>query len=309
MISWSEKRESSMAALDDKVVIVTGAGRGIGLAIAKGCAAEGARVVVADYGLAMDGSAPDPTIAQNAAALLRKAGGEAIGISANVARKNGADAIIGVAQEEWGRIDGLVNCAGVLRHRPFLELTEADFDAVIASHLKGHFLMFQGVMVQMVKQGGGGSLIGISSGYVMGDPNRTPYRAAKAGIVGLTKSVAMAGAEHGVRANVIAPIAETRMTHASQLPIAWSPDDIAPMAAFLLSDAADAISGEVYSVHGNTISIWADAFEQRRINSEARWTQAGIAAQIGELRAQATRQFPPVPPVPGTAMPQAEPEV
>jgi len=164
-------------------------------------------------------------------------------------------------------------------------------------------------LTQMVKQGGGGSLIGISSGYVMGDPNRTPYRSAKAGIVGLTKSVAMAGEEHGVRANVIAPIADTRMTKASQLPISWSPDDIAPMAAFLLSDAAAGITGDVYSVHGETIAIWADAHEQRRIAKQGRWTQAEIAAQIGWLRADAPARQPMVPPVPESARPQAEPEV
>jgi len=297
------------AALEGKVIIVTGAGRGIGRAIAGGCAAEGARVAVADYGLAMDGSSPDPSVAEAAAGEIRDAGGEAIGVAGNVARAEGAGSIIGAALDKWGRVDGLVNCAGVLRHRPFLELTEADFDAVIASHLKGHFLMFHGVMTQMVKQGGGGSLIGISSGYVMGDPNRTPYRSAKAGIVGLTKSVAMAGVEHGVRANVIAPIADTRMTKASQLPIPWSPDDIAPMASFLLSDAGQGITGEVYSVHGNTISIWADAHEQRRVSNHARWTQAEIAAQIAWLRADAPAAMPPVPPVPDTARPQAEPEV
>ncbi|MDG2004231.1 MAG: SDR family oxidoreductase, partial [Novosphingobium sp.] len=213
------------------------------------------------------------------------------------------------ALKQWGQVDGLVNCAGVLRHRPFLDLTEADFDAVIASHLKGHFLMYHGVLTQMVKQGSGGSLIGISSGYVMGDPNRTPYRSAKAGIVGLTKSVAMAGEEHGVRANIIAPIADTRMTQASQLPITWSPDDIAPMAAYLLSDAAKGINGEVYSVHGNTISIWADAHEQRKISNHARWTQEEIAAQIAWLRADAPSGQFPVPPVPDTAMPKADPEV
>jgi len=296
--------------LDGKVVIITGAGRGIGQGIARGCAAEGARVVVADFGLAMDGSSPDPSVAEASAVAIRDSGGEAIGVAGNVARKEGADAIIAAALTEWGRIDGLVNCAGVLRHRPFLELTEADFDAVIASHLKGHFLMYHGVLTRLVKQGTGGSLIGISSGYVMGDPNRTPYRAAKAGIVGLTKSVAMAGIEHGVRANVIAPIADTRMTKASQLPITWSPDDIAPMAAFLLSDAAQGITGEVYSVHGETIAIWADPHEQRRIASPSgRWTQERIAAQIGWLRADAPAAMPPVPSVPETAMPQAEPEV
>jgi len=310
MMGPSERRGRGMAALDGKVVIVTGAGRGIGQAIARGCAGEGARVVVADYGLAMDGSSPDPAVAEAAADEIRAGGGEAIAVAGNVARKEGADAIVAAALEAWGSVDGLVNCAGVLRHRPFLELTEADFDAVIASHLKGHFLMYHGVLTQMVKQGSGGSLIGISSGYVMGDPNRTPYRSAKAGIVGLTKSVAMAGIEHSVRANVIAPIADTRMTKASQLPITWSPDDIAPMAAYLLSDAAEGITGEVYSVHGNTISIWADAHEQRRIASPAgRWTQEQIAAQIAWLRADAPTTMPPVPPVPETAMPLAEPEV
>jgi NAD(P)-dependent dehydrogenase (short-subunit alcohol dehydrogenase family) len=295
--------------LEGKVVIVTGAGRGIGQGIARGCAAEGARVVVADFGLAMDGSSPDPSVAEAAAEEIRSGGGEAIGVAGNVARKDGADAIIAAALGEWDCIDGLVNCAGVLRHRPFLELTENDFDAVIASHLKGHFLMYHGVLKQMVKQGTRGSLIGISSGYVMGDPNRTPYRAAKAGIVGLTKSVAMAGIEHGVRANVIAPIADTRMTKASQLPFTWSPDDIAPTAAFLLSDAATGVTGEVFSVAGNRIGIWDDAQERTFAENETRWTQAEVAKAVGRMRAGLEWQAPPVPSLPDTAMPQAEPEV
>jgi NAD(P)-dependent dehydrogenase (short-subunit alcohol dehydrogenase family) len=298
-----------MAALDGKVVIVTGAGRGIGQGIARGCAAEGARLVVADFGLAMDGSSPDPSVAEVSAAAIRDIGGEAIGVAGNVARKDGADAIIAAALREWGRIDGLVNCAGVLRHRPFLELTEADFDAVIASHLKGHFLMYHGVLTQMVKQGTGGSLIGISSGYVMGDPNRTPYRAAKAGIVGLTKSVAMAGIEHGVRANVIAPIADTRMTKASQLPFTMQPEDIAPTAAFLLSAAASGVNGEVFSVAGNRIGIWDDAQERDFAENETRWTQAEVAEAVGRMRAGHEWQAPPVPPLPDTAIPQADPEV
>ena len=297
------------ASLDGKIVIVTGAGRGIGLAIAHGCAAQGARVVVADYGLALDGSSPDASVAEESAAAIRDAGGEALAVAANVARKEGASAIVEAALGEWGRIDGLACCAGILRHRPFLELTEEDFDAVIAAHLKGHFLMFQAVLAKMVGQGGGGSLIGIGSGYVMGDPARTPYRSAKAGIVALTKSVAMAGAEHGVRANVIAPIADTRMTRASQLPIEMAPEDIAPMAVYLLSDRACGISGEVFNVAGNTIGVWDDAREHGRIGNPHRWTQREIASRLPALMAD--RETAPfmVPQLPDSAKPSAAPEV
>lgn len=295
--------------LADKVVIVTGAGSGIGRAIAMGCAAEGARIVIADIGAQLDGSGLDSGVAQIAADEIAAAGGQAIAASENVGRSEGADAIIEAALAEWGRIDGLVCCAGVLRHRPFLELTESDFDAVISSHLKGHFLMFQGVLTQMVKQGDGGSLIGISSGYVLGDPNRTPYRAAKAGIIALTKSVAMAGVEHDVRANVIAPIAETRMTRASQIPITAQPEDIAPAATYLLSDRAAAISGEVFSVSGNRIAIWKDPEERDSAENPHRWTLDEVDAAMAGLIGDDGWQSLPMPAVPAAAMPQGEPEV
>jgi len=295
--------------LRDKVVIVTGAGRGIGRAIASACAAQAAKVVVADYGILLDGSAPDPSVAEEAAAAIRAEGGEAIAVAGNVARMEGANSIVDAALGQWGRIDGLVCCAGILRHRPFLELTESDFDAVIATHLKGHFLMFQSVMRQMVEQGTGGSLIGFSSGYLLGDPARTPYRAAKAGIVALVKSVAMAGTEHGIRANAIAPIAETRMTHASKLPISAAPEDIAPMAVYLLSDASKELAGEVFSVAGNAIGVWDDAHEIGRVANPTRWTQDEIAGRIDELMADRNAAPVPVPPLPDSAKPTAEPEV
>lgn len=297
------------SSLPGKVVIVTGGARGIGRAIAFACAGQGAHVVVADYGLALDGSAPDASVAEDAARAIGSAGGEAIAIAANVARNEGAAAIVDAALAQWGRIDGLVCCAGILRHRPFLELTESDFDAVIATHLKGHFLMFQSVMKQMVKQGSGGSLIGFGSGYVMGDPARTPYRAAKAGVIALTKSVALAGIEHGVRANVISPIADTRMTKASQLPIAAQPEDVAPMAVYLLSDLAKDLTGEVFGVSGDTIAVWDDAHEHARVTNAARWTQADIAGRIDELMAGRDAGPSLAPPLPETAMPVAEPDV
>ena len=292
-----------------KCVIVTGAGRGIGRAIALGSAAAGARVVVADYGVEFDGSAPDPGVAAKVAAEIADAGGEALAVNAHVASKAGADAIVEAALSHWGRIDGLVNCAGIVRHRPFLELTEADFDAVIAVHLKGHFLMYHAVLTAMVKQGGSGSLIGIGSGYVLGDPARTPYRSAKAGIIALTQSVAMAGAGHGVRANVISPIAATRLTAASQMPIEASPEDIAPMAVHLLSDRAVDVTGEVFSVFGRRIAVWGEAREEAEATQTSRWTPDQIAAALPGLLA--ARQVSPnrSPPLPTSAQPGAAPEV
>jgi NAD(P)-dependent dehydrogenase (short-subunit alcohol dehydrogenase family) len=290
-------------------VIVTGAGRGIGRAIALGCAEAGARVVVADYGVEFDGSAPDPAVAVSVAEEIASAGGEAIAVNANVASKAGADAIVAACLAAWGRIDGLVNCAGIVRHRPFLELTEADFDAVIAVHLKGHFLMFHAVLTAMVAQGGGGSLIGIGSGYVLGDANRAPYRTAKAGIIALTQSVALAGAEHGVRANVISPIASTRLTAASQLPIEAAPEDIAPLAVHLLSDSAMDVTGEVFSMFGKRIAVWGEAREQAEAVQAARWTPEQIAAAMPGLLAGRSTSPNPSPPVPDSARPQAEPEI
>ena len=128
------------------------------------------------------------------------------------------------------------------------------------------------------------------------------------GIGALRLHVAMAGAGHKVRANVISPIADTRMTQASQLPIQAQPEDVAPMAVYLLSDRAADISGEVYSVSGTSIAIWEDPRERRSIRNPSRWTQDEIEANIGWLRAGAPASQPPVPPLPDSAKPAAEPD-
>ncbi len=287
-----------MSVLEGKVVIVTGAGRGIGRGIALGAAAAGAKVVVCDQGGRLQGGHPDARVAEAAAAEINAAGGEAVAAGDTVATMDGARRIVGAALEAWGRVDGLVCCAGIVRHGPFLELSESDFDDVVAVHLKGHFTMFHSTLAAMVGNGNGGSLIGISSAYSQGDADRAAYRSAKAGIVALTKSAALAGEAHGVRANVISPMANSRMTKASDLQFDSEPEDIAPMAVYLLSDRSKGLSGQVFSVAGRTISCWEDPHERRTARSEGRWTQDGIDGVVPWLREGARQAGGGSPPLP-----------
>ncbi len=284
-------------SLANKVVIVTGAGRGIGRAVALAAAGAGARVVVSDNGASIEGAGPDPDVANGVVADIRQAGGEAIAALESVTDRAGARRIVEAALDAWGAVHGLVCCAAITRHKPFMELTEEDFEDVLDVHLKGHFLMYQETLRAMIASGEGGSLVGISSGYLLGDPNRAAYRSAKAGIVALTKSVAHVAAEHGVRANLVAPIANTRLTRAAQLQFDSDPEDISPMVVYLLSDLAAGINGEIFSVLGNTISSWEDPVERRTARHHSRWDQPAIDAVLPWLRS-GTQPLPPVPPLP-----------
>jgi NAD(P)-dependent dehydrogenase (short-subunit alcohol dehydrogenase family) len=290
-----------MSELAGKVVVVTGAGRGIGRGIARAAAAQGAKIVVADYGGGLHGGPPSSQAADAVASDIAVAGGEAVATAHSVATMDGARATVDAALERWGRVDGLVCCAGIVRHRPFLELSERDFDEVVVTHLKGHFAMFQTVLAAMVERGNGGSLIGIGSGFGQGDPSRAPYRAAKAGVVGLTKSVALAGAEHGVRANVISPMANTRMTESSGLHLDSEPEDIAPMAIYLLSDRSKHVNGELFSVAGRTIKSWADPHERKASQHHACWTAADIDKIMPWLLEDSRTNGRAMPPLPEAA--------
>lgn len=286
-----------MTTLENKVVIVTGAGRGIGRAVALGAASAGARIIVADTGTSMQGEATDNTVAENVAGKIISAGGEAATATASVTSREGAQSIVNTALDTWGRVDGLVCCACIVRHKPFLDVTEQDFEDVLDVHLKGHFLMYQEVLKAMIARQIKGSLVGISSGYVLGDPNRAAYRSAKAGIVALTKSVALEAAKHNVRANIVAPIANTRLTEAANLHFNSEPEDIAPLAVYLLSDRSEGINGEIFSAQGNTISSWQDPYEKQSSRNRDRWKQEEIDCVMPWLRA-GTTPLPPVPPLP-----------
>jgi NAD(P)-dependent dehydrogenase (short-subunit alcohol dehydrogenase family) len=265
--------------LDDKVIAVTGGGRGIGRCVALDAARAGARVVVADYGVAMDGSEPSSAVADEVVGEIRAAGGEAVAVASDVGTMTGGEAVVGAAMDTWGRIDGAVCVAGILRERMLFNMSEEEFDEVVRVHLKGTFTIYRAASAVMRKQEGGGSLIGFTSGvWALGSVAQANYSAAKGGIVSLTYSAAVGLERYGVRANVIAPVARTRMSANVPMQLAENgePEDVSPMAVYLLSDHAADITGQVYSVVGNKIAVWSQPREVRSMYGDGRWTPEGI---------------------------------
>ena len=173
---------------------------------------------------------------------------------------------IDTAVDAWGRIDGAVCVAGILRERMLFNMSEDEFDDVVRVHLKGTFTIFRAASAVMRKQDGGGSLIGFTSGvWALGSTAQANYAAAKGGIVSLTYAAALGLERYGVRANAIAPVAKTRMSANVPMQLAENgePEDVAPMAVYLLSDESKEITGQVYTVVGNKIAVWSQPSEQR----------------------------------------------
>jgi NAD(P)-dependent dehydrogenase (short-subunit alcohol dehydrogenase family) len=245
-----------MGLLDGKVAIVTGAGNGIGRSHALLFAKEGAKIVVNDVGGARDGStAADSSAAEKVAGEIKAAGGQAVANHDNVATAEGAAGIVKSAVDAFGRVDVVVNNAGILRDKTFLKMEEPNFDAVIAVHLKGTFLVSQAVVKQMVAQGEGGRVVNTTSvSGMMGNFGQANYAAAKAGIYGLTRTMSIELQKHRITVNALAPIAKTRMTE--DLPMfqhgrdALTPDHIAPGALFLASPLCGDRTGYVLAVAG-----------------------------------------------------------
>ena len=272
-----------MGFLEGKVVAVTGAGRGIGRSIAIDAAIAGAKVVVADYGVSMDGSEPSSEIAEGVVAEIAAAGGEAVAAASNVGTMEGGAAVVEAAMDTYGRIDGAVCVAGILRERMFFNMSEEEFDAVVNVHLKGTFTVWKTAAAIMRKQEGGGSLIGFTSGvWALGSVAQANYSAAKGGIVSLTYSAAVGLERYGVRANTIAPVARTRMSANVPMDLAENgdPEDISPMAVYLLSDQSKHITGQVYSVVGQKIAVWSQPKEVRAMYNDERWTPESIDEKL-----------------------------
>ena len=237
---------------------------------------------MADIGVSMAGEDPSSEPANTVVAEIEASGGEAIAVADDVSTMDGGSHIIDAALERWGRIDGVVAVAGILRERMLFNMSEDEWDAVIATHLKGHFTVIRAAAAVMRKQEGGGAIVGFTSGAFAGSVAQANYASAKGGIVSLIRSAAAGLYRYNVTANAIAPVARTRMSENVPMELAemGDPEDIAPMVVYLLSDKAKHVTGQVYTVVGKKIAVWNQPREVRAMYTSERWTPDEIEARL-----------------------------
>jgi NAD(P)-dependent dehydrogenase (short-subunit alcohol dehydrogenase family) len=282
-----------MGRLDGRVAIVTGAGRGIGRSVALLLASEGASVVVNDLGVATDGSGQDAGPARDVVNAIGAAGGKAVASGADIADFGAAEKLIGTAVEEFGRLDVLVNAAGILRDRMVFNMTEQEWDDVIRVHLKGTFNTTRFAAAHWRSrhdETAQNRIINFTSvSGLHGAPGQPNYAAAKMGIVGLTYSCAHSLAKYGVTVNAISPGAATRMTESipadrrrarSASADERSPDNVAPVVAYLASDRSGWITGRIIHSAGYEISLYSDPEPVSRIIGTGPWDADALGDQV-----------------------------
>ena len=275
--------------LENKVAVVTGGGRGIGRGIALFLAREGAKLVVADPGSDLDGSGHSNSIADSVVKEIHKQGGAAVSSYESVVTMSGGEAIINKALDTFGKLDIVVTCAGVLRDRMIFNMTEEEWDSVIAVHLKGTFTIVKHAAILFRQQRSGRIITFSSTSGLIGNTGQANYGAAKDGVAGFTRVVARDLGRYGVTCNSIAPSANTRMIAAipesanqakAGAGIASSgggdlrgdADDIAPFTTWLASDQAHNVNGHVFYVTAGLVSQLNDPEPIRTIRKEGRWT-------------------------------------
>jgi NAD(P)-dependent dehydrogenase (short-subunit alcohol dehydrogenase family) len=283
--------------LEGNVVVVTGAANGIGRAAAVALAAQGARVVVNDLNVSLDGTSASQSTAAHVVEEIRAAGGEAVANGDSVAEYASAQRIIEAAADTYGRVDAVVNNAGIVRDKMFHKLTPEDFDAVVKVHLYGCFNLSHAAARHFREQSGGSLINMTSNSAVIGNRGQANYCAAKLGIVGLSKAMALDMAAFNVRSNCIAPLAWSRMTetipakteeqarHVEKIR-RMGPETIAPLICYLASDASAEVSGQVFAIRLNEIFLMSQSRPVRSVHRSDGWTTESIAEHgMAALRA------------------------
>jgi NAD(P)-dependent dehydrogenase (short-subunit alcohol dehydrogenase family)/acyl dehydratase/putative sterol carrier protein len=280
-----------MGLLDEKVILITGAGNGIGRQHALACAAEGARIVVNDLGGTMDGSGSDDSAAAKVAAEITSAGGEAIANFDSVTDAAGCARMVQAAMDKWDRLDAIVNNAGILRDVTFKKMEDPQWNAVLDVHLGGTKNVTQAALsalMQTAQQHGHCAIINTTSySGMIGNFGQSNYAAAKAGIYGFTRVLSMELRKYGIMANCLAPIAKTRMTDTIEMVEEdWTPAQISPVVVYLASALSKGVTGRVFGIQGQRIHLYEvqmnDGVEKE--GSEI-WTAQEIADRLGDITA------------------------
>jgi NAD(P)-dependent dehydrogenase (short-subunit alcohol dehydrogenase family) len=296
-----------MGVIDGRVAIITGGARGIGASISRLFASEGASLVINDLGGSPDGSGNDEGPAKQIADEIVAAGGTAVADGGDIGDVTTGERLVQTAVDQFGKLDIVVNVAGILRDRMIFNLPESDWDEVIRVHLKGHYSTVRPASAywreQRNPQGHYRIINFTSASGLDGSPGQPNYAAAKMGIVGLTYSLAQGLARYGVTANAISPGAATRLTATipadrrvvpeAEMPPEMSPDNIAPLALYLASERSDWLTGRVVSAMGFDVGLYENPQMIRQLSSPGPWQYDSLATHMERSFRPVANGLPP----------------